>query len=689
MSTPQALGTLKTALEHASRLLEREPELAAEQAVEILKHHPREPTALLLLAASRRKCGEAGAAVSMLRELCAQQPRWAAAQRELAEALAAAGESEAAVEALRRALALQPDSPAAWLALAGLLGAARNAPEADAAYARYIETAGTDPELRQAAACLGGNRIPQAERLLRARLTQYPNDVAALRMLAEAQARLLRYRDARLLLERCLELAPGFDAARHNYATVLNREGRSAEAMAQCAQLLAKAPDDPGYRSLHAAVSANLGNYADAITSYESVLARYPQQPKLWLSYGHALKTIGKMPESIAAYRRALAMQPGLGEAYWSLANLKTYRFADAEVLAMRRALGRTDLTEEDRLHFEFALGKALEDTGCYADSFAHYAAGNALRRKMHAYDAQENARFVRRSRSLFTREFFTARAGAGAPAPDPIFIVGLPRSGSTLIEQILASHPSVEGTMELPELPRLARELAGAADEDEEGAFLKRLAALDGRELCALGERYLAATRPMRKTSAPFFIDKMPNNLFYIGLIHLILPNAVIIDARRHPLACCFSCFKQHFARGQWFSYGLEDLGRYYRDYIELMSHYDAVLPGRVIRVHYERLIEDTEAEVRRLLGHCRLPFHADCLRFYANERAVRTASSEQVRQPISRAAIEQWRHYEPWLGPLKRALGDVLSGYPPARAGHGQDGRSGCQGPDGPILS
>ena len=666
MNTSQALGTLQTALDHASRLLGTQPRLAAEQAAEILKHYPQQPAALLLLAASRRKCGETAAALAMLRRLCGEQPHWAAAQRELGETLAAAGETEAGVVALRRAVALQPDSPAAWLALAELLTAARNVPEADAAYARYIKAATRDPHLQKAAACLYNNRIPEAETLLRARLEQYPSDVAALRMMAEVAARLLRYQESRLLLERCLALAPGFDAARHNYATVLNREGRSAQAMAQCAQLLAKEPSNPGYRSLHAAICANLGDYEEAIAAYESVLEQQPQQPKLWVSCGHALKTTGRIAEGIAAYRRALSMQPTLGEAYWSLANLKTFRFGEADVLAMRRALERTDLAEEDRLHFEFALGKALEDAGCYEDSFAHYAAGNALRGKVRGYDEDENSRFVDRSKRLFTREFFAERAGAGAPAPDPIFIVGLPRAGSTLIEQILASHPLVEGTMELPELPKIARELAGPGDQDEEGVFLKRIAALDRSQLRGLGERYLAETRVMRKTEAPFFVDKMPNNMFYVGLIHLILPNAVIIDARRHPMACCFSCFKQHFARGQWFTYGLEDLGRYYRDYVELMTHFDEVLPGRVARVHYERLIEDTETEVRRLLGHCRLPFNADCLRFYENERAVRTASSEQVRRPISREGLAHWTHYAAWLGPLREALGPLVDAYP-----------------------
>ena len=686
-TSAEPVGTLETALAHADRLLETKPQLAAEQAIEILKHVPQHPMARLLLAVAQRKCGETQAALAALRQLCDEQPGWAVAQREFGEALAAAGQVATAIETLRRAVALEPGSPDGWLALAGVLTAAGDAQAADAAFGRYINAATRDARLRQAAQCLLENRIPEAEALLRSRLARHPNDVAALRMLAEVAARLQRYRDALSLLEQCLALTPGFDAARHNYATVLNRQGRSAEAHAQCAQLLATAPQDPGYRSLHAAISANLGNYADAIAAYESVLAQFPDQPKLWMSYGHALRTTGRVSESIDAYRRALSMEPTLGEAWWSLANLKTFRFRDAEVTAMREALAGS-LADEDRLHFEFALGKALEDASNYEDSFAHYAAGNALRRKLHGYDPEENSRFVRRSKQLFTWEFFAERAGAGAEAPDPIFIVGLPRAGSTLIEQILASHPLVEGTMELPELPKIARELAGPKREEESGAFLERVAALTPAEIRSLGERYIAETRAMRKTDAPFFIDKMPNNCFYVGLIQLILPNAVIIDARRHPLGCCFSCFKQNFARGQWFSYGLEDLGRYYRDYVELMAHFDEVLPGRVARVFYETLIADTERQIRRILGHCRLPFHADCLRFYENERAVRTASSEQVRQPIFRAALDHWRHYEPWLAPLKSALGDVLTGYPRIPAFH--DGSSDERAePDGIALS
>jgi tetratricopeptide (TPR) repeat protein len=386
------------------------------------------------------------------------------------------------------------------------------------------------------------------------------------------------------------------------------------------------------------------------------------------------LKTANRPNEAIAAYRRAIAMKPTLGEAYWSLANLKTFRFTAADRMAMTAARACTELDAEDRLHLDFALGKALEDSADYARSFRHYADAARLRRTLQPYDAGRHSEFVRRCRTTFTADFFHCRPG-GHPSPAPIFIVGLPRAGSTLVEQILASHSRVEGTMELPDLPQIALELSGrgaGADRpsggDDSGEFLDAVAALSAQQRRALGARYLEQTQRQRKTTAAFFIDKMPNNFLYLGLIELILPNAKIIDARRHPLGCCFSAFKQHFARGQNFSYDLDDLGRYYRDYVELMAHFDAVLPGRVHRVHYEAMVENTEACVRALLEFCGLPFEAACLNFHLNDRAVRTASSMQVRQPIFRDGLDQWRHFEPWLGPLKESLGAVLDAYPEA---------------------
>lgn len=662
----EPVGTLDVALGHAARLLERDPRLAAEQADEILKAVPGHPHARLILGAAHRRAGQWQSALEILAPLAREQQRSAPAHIELAIALSEAGRTPDAIAALRRALQLKPDSADAWRLLADQLYATGDSSGADQARARYLKAATNDPRLMEAAAALVENELPLAEARLRAHLAGHPTDVAALRMLAEIAARLRRYTDAQALLERCLELAPSFDGARQNYAVVLNRQSKAAAALEQVERLLSKEPRNPGYLNLKAAVLANLGDYAESIGVYEAVLKDFPQQPKVWMSYGHSLKTARRQDESVAAYRRAIAMQPTLGEAYWSLANLKTFRFSDTDVLALRGALESEDLSDDDRLHFEFALGKALEDASHYEESFAHYAKGNAIHRKLHPYSADEDMRFMQRSKSRFTADFFASRAAAGDSSAAPIFIVGLPRSGSTLIEQILSSHSMVEGTMELADIPRIARELAVRHQGAGETPFFDAVSALTREQLQGLGAQYLASTSIQRKTPAPFFIDKMPNNCLYVALIHLILPNAKIIDARRHPLGCCFSVFKQNFARGQDFSYDLGDIGRYYGNYVELMAHVDAVLPGRVHRVHYESMVENTEAEVRLLLDYCGLPFEEGCLRFYENERAVRTASSEQVRQPIFREGMDQWRHFEPWLGPLKQALGPVLECYP-----------------------
>jgi tetratricopeptide (TPR) repeat protein len=668
-SVSQPVGAIDVALTHARRLLETSPELAAEQAREILNVFPGHPQARLILGAANRCAGRAQTAIEILEPLAREQPNSAAVHLELGVARGEAGRGPEAIAAFRRAVQLQPRSADGWRLLADYLDAQADAQAADQARAHYLKAANQDPRLMEAAAALVENNLPVADARLRAHLRGRPTDVAALRMLAEVAGRLRLYQDAQGLLERCLELAPSFDGARHNYAVVLNRQAKPAAALPQVQRLLDKEPRNPGYLNLQAAILANLGDYADSIQVYETVLREHPRQPKVWMSYGHALRTAGRTGDSIAAYRRAIGMEPTLSEAYWSLANLKTFRFSDADLLAIRSALERTDLSSEDRLHFEFALGKAFEDEKSYAESFSHYAQGNAIRRQLHPYSAEENAQYVKRCKAQYTSEFFAARAGAGSPDRAPIFIVGLPRAGSTLLEQILASHSQVEGTVELPDIPQLVRELAGREvreGELQEAPFFNAVAALDAAQLRRLGERYLESTRVHRKTAAPFFVDKMPNNCLYVGFIHLILPNAKVIDARRHPLGCCLSGFKQHFARGQSFSYDLGDIGRYYRDYVELMAHVDAVLPGRVHRVFYESMVENTETEVRRLLDYCGLPFEEQCLRFYESDRAVRTPSSEQVRQPIFRDAMDHWRHYEEWLGPLKQALGPILESYP-----------------------
>jgi predicted Zn-dependent protease len=664
----EPVGTLEVALTHAMRLLATDPPRAAEQAAEILKVVPDHPAAVLILGSAQRAMGNAAAAVTMLEALTRKQPHWAAAHYELGIALSSAGESDAAVAALRQAVKLKPDLAHGWLALGDELTSAGDAGGADQAYAWHIKTSTRDPRLLEAAAALVANQIPQVEALLRAHLKQFPTDVAAIRMFAEVAARLRRFADAETLLERCLELAPSFAGARHNYAIVLHRQNKPAAALREIETLLVREPNNPSYNNLKAAILARIGEYQQTIEIYAAVLAAYPLQPKIWMSYGHALKTKGREEDSIAAYAKSIELLPNLGEAYWSLANLKTFRFNQAQLDAMRAQLQRADLSEEDRFHLHFAMGKALEDAGNYAASFEHYAHGNRMRRSTLHYVPDELTAHVRRSKALLTREFFAERSGFGAAAPDPIFIVGLPRSGSTLIEQMLASHSQVEGTMELPNIPAIAKALAGRARKLELTNYIELLATLSAQECRALGNEYLSETQIQRKTGAPFFIDKLPNNFEHIGLIHLALPNSKIIDARRHPLGCCFSGFKQHFARGQSFTYGLEDLGRYYHDYVELMAHFDDVLPGRIHRVIYEAMIDDTDTEVRRLLAYCGLPFEEACLRFYENERAVRTASSQQVRQPIFREGVDQWRHFEPWLTPLKDALGRVLECYPAA---------------------
>lgn len=666
MTSAPATGTLDQALAHAARLLERDPALAIEQLDEILQAAAGHPVALQLLAAARSLQGDRQGALDILLPLARAQPAWAMIHLDLGLALGRCGRGQEAIAALRRAVALKPDLPQAWRALGDQLMAAGEQEAADAAYASHVRYSTRDPRLLAAAVALVENRIPEAEARLREHLKQAPTDVAAIRMFAEVAARLGRNEDALHLLERCLELAPGFHEARRNYALLLHRTNRPEQALAELARLLTADPDDAGSRNLKAAVLCRTGDYEQAIGIYATLLEQHPDQPKLWVSQGHALKTAGHTERAIAAYRRSLELEPSFGEVWWSLANLKTFRFGVDDLATMRAQLARADLTEDDRLHLEFAVGKALEDAGEYESSFRHYAQGNAIRRTQVHYSADDTSARVRYIRTHYTREFFAARADAGSPAPDPIFVVGLPRAGSTLIEQILSSHSQVEGTMELPEVTSIARLLRMQGDTDEAMPYHGALAGLDAGALRALGERYLAHTRIQRKTAAPLFIDKMPNNFMHIGLIQLMLPNAKIIDARRHPLACGFSAFKQHFARGQGFSYDLTDIGRYYRDYVALMAHFDAVLPGRIHRVVYERMVEDTEGEVRRLLEYCGLPFEPACLRFFENTRPVRTASSEQVRQPIYREGVDHWRHYAAWLGPLASALGPVLQSYP-----------------------
>ncbi|HEV2606769.1 MAG TPA: sulfotransferase, partial [Xanthomonadaceae bacterium] len=567
-AVPEQTATLEAALAHASRLLAVDPVLAAEQAGEIIKSVGNHPAAVLVLATSHRLRGDLDQALRILEPLALEQPRSAMVQLELGIALGSARRGDKAIKALRRAVALKPDLPQAWRALGDHLLAAGDTAGADAAYANHVRHSTRDPGLLRAANALFENRIPEAEALLRAHLKQAPTDVAAIRMLAEVAARIGRIEDSEFLLARCIELAPSFHAARQNYAMVLHRANKPEQALLQIEELLALEPANPGYRNLKAVVLCRVGDYAPAIEIYSDILEEYPDQSKIWMSFGHALKTHGDSGRAIEAYRRCTRLEPEFGEAWWSLANLKTFRFEADDIATMRRALERDDLDPENRLHLEFALGKALEDERDYAASFGHYERANALRLATNPYDADDTTKRTRRATRTYTKAFFEGRAGWGCDARDPIFIVGLPRAGSTLIEQILSSHSMVEGTMELPEIistTRLLRQQAASSSSRSAQAipYHDALVGLDADQVRALGEQYIARTRIQRKTDTPFFIDKMPNNFAHIGLIHLMLPNARIVDARRHPLACCFSNFKQQFARGQNFSYNLDDVGR------------------------------------------------------------------------------------------------------------------------------
>ena len=545
------------------------------------------------------------------------------------------------------------------------LGREAAAQEADLQSARM---AVHDPDMLRAGAAMVANELHVAEPILKGRLKAEPTDIAAIRMLAELAARIGRLQDSENLLRRAIELAPGYGVARANLATVLYKQNRFAESINELNRVLAEDPENAASANLKAAALGRVGGYDEALELYGELTVKFPDHAKLHMSHGHILKTVGRQQECVAAYRRALALEPTLGEVWWSLANLKTVKFVEADIEAMTAALDASDISEEDRLHLHFALGKAFEDASAWEESFRHYGDGNALRSKTLDYDAATTSRQVDRIIAAFTSGMLERQSGNGDPSPDPIFILGMPRAGSTLIEQILASHSQVEGTMELPDIPAMASREGGEYEGEGRplGRWADAVAVMSPEKLAALGTEFLERTRIQRKTGKPFYIDKLPNNWLYAGFIHLILPNAKIIDARRHPMDCCFSNFRQHYARGQAFSYSLTDMGRYYTDYLRLMRHFDEVLPGRVHRVIHEHLVDDPETEVRRLLDHLGLPFEQSCLSFHENERAVRTASSEQVRQPINREGMDRWRHYDQWLDPLRIVLGDVLTAYP-----------------------
>jgi tetratricopeptide (TPR) repeat protein len=516
------------------------------------------------------------------------------------------------------------------------------------------------PEIITATTLFSEGDLGPAENIVRAFLLKHGDHIEGMRLLARIGIAREIFDDAEILLEAVLKLAPNYRAARFDYARTLLERHKHARARQELESLLEHEPRNRQYLTLYATTCVGLGEHEKSIGLYRELLVDAPGAADLHLSLAHSLKTVGRREESIDAYRAAAAVRPNFGDAYWSLANLKTYRFTDQELARMRAEEASPSTPLVDRYHLCFALGKALEDRGNYAESFHFYELGNALKKSESRYKPEVIERNTRLQIEICTRDFLEARSGWGVDSDEPIFIVGLPRSGSTLLEQILASHSRVEGTQELADIPRIALELQGREPDLEHPRYPGTLANLGASDFARLGARYLTDTR-LYRGNKPHFIDKMPNNWRHIGLIHLILPNAKIIDARREPMACCFSNFKQLFASGQEFTYGIGDIARYYRSYLELMAHWNEVLPGRILRVDHEAVVDDLEGNVRRILDFCGLEFEPSCVEFYKTERSVRTASSEQVRQPIFRDGLDQWKHYEPWLEPLKIALGDA----------------------------
>jgi predicted Zn-dependent protease len=631
--------------------------LAAAQALRA--QVPENRDVLYMIAVSLRYLQRIPEALAMLAELERRHPGYSRVFQERGHCHVAMRSAEPAIEAFVRAVTLNPSLPASWNALQVLFRMAGRQADADNAAREAAKLANLPAEILTAYSMFADGEISAAEQAVRQYLLAHGNHIEGMRLLAQIGMKLDVVDDAELLLEQVLVLAPDYHAARYEYALALLNRHKHIRAREEIDKLLATDPDNRVYRTTRATICAGFGDYAQTLPLYREILAETPNDPELHLSIGHALKTLGQTQDAIESYRAATAVRPQYGEAYWSLANLKTYRFTDAEIDGMR-AWEAADVQPADRYHLCFALGKALEDRGEYAESFAFYERGNALKKIECRYRPEPLERNAQLQAAVCTREFFAARRGVGCPDSSPIFIVGLPRSGSTLIEQILSSHSRVEGTMELANIPRLVQDLRGREQTDSTPRYPGVLTELGTQDFLRLGEKYLDDTRVYRK-GKPLFVDKMPNNFRHLGLIHLLLPNAKIIDARRDPIACCFSNYKQLFASGQQFTYSIEDIARYYRMYVELMAHWDEALPAQILRIQHEDLVDDLAGNVHRILDFCELQFEPGCIEFYNTERAVHSASSEQVRRPIYREGVDQWRHYEPWLGPLKEALGPM----------------------------
>lgn len=644
---------------------------AAAGATRLLAAHPDNRELLLITAHSLRMTQQTGAALATLERLAQHHPRFSQLYLERGLCHVARRDAPAAIADLRVAVAVNPALAMGWRMLDGLYRMMGDTTSAGVAAKHCTHLAGLPPPIVHAKVLFYDGDIDSAETQIRRFLLDFGDHPEAMRLLAQIGQVRNVLDDAETLYAAVLALVPEHHEARHEYVQVLIARHKFPQARTELEPLLKLDPANHANRIQAATIQVGLGDFESVIPAYREMLSETigdaPQARmhradlNLWL--GHALKTEGRTDEAIEAYMAATADRPDFGDAWWSLANLKTYRFSPASIAVMRERLDDPATAEVDRIHIAFALGKALEDAGDYAGSWAAYTQGNTMHRASNGFIPEVFETNTSEQRRVCTKAFFEERAGWGLDDPAPIFVLGLPRSGSTLIEQILASHSMVEGTQELPDIQRIVHELQGREINFDKPRYPGVLPELDAAAIHRFGEQYIADTRPNRILGRPHFIDKMPNNFRHIGLIHLILPGARIIDARRDAMSCCFSNFKQLFAQGQEFTYGIEDIARYYRTYVELMDHWDTVLPGRVLRVQHEDVVNDLEGSVRRILDYCGLPFEQACVEFHKTKRSVRTPSSEQVRQPIFRDGLDQWKNFEPYLGPLRAFLGPELA--------------------------
>lgn len=643
---------------------------AAAGAVRMLASNPANRDLLLIEAHSLRMMKQTDSALAALERLAAHHPDFSQMYLERGLCHVARRDAPAAIADLRAAVTINAGLAMGWRMLDGLYRMTEDAASAAIAERHVAHLTSLPPPIVNAKVLFGDGEIEAAETLIRRFLIEAGDHPEAMRLLAQIGQLRNVLDDAETLYAGVLAMVPDHHEARHEYVQVLIARHKFLQAREALESLLRLDPANHAHRTQAATIQVGLGDFDGVIPVYRAMLSEIPGDTpearmrradlNLWL--GHALKTVAATGEAIDAYMAATADRPDFGDAWWSLANLKTYRFSDESIALMRERLDHPATTDVDRIHIAFALGKALEDQGDYAGSWAAYERGNAMHRASNGYIPGVFETNTREQKRVCTPAFFAERSGWGLEDPAPIFVLGLPRAGSTLIEQILASHSMVEGTQELPDIQRIVHELQGRELDFDNPCYPDVLPELDADAVRRFGEQYIADTMPNRVMGRPYFIDKMPNNFRHVGLIHLILPNAKIIDARREPMSCCFSNYKQLFAQGQEFTYGIEDIARYYRTYVDLMDHWDAVLPGRVLRVQHEDVVDDLEGSVRRILDYCGLPFEAACIDFYKTKRSVRTPSSEQVRQPIFRDGLDQWKKYEAYLGPLRDALGPDL---------------------------